>query len=69
MPTLGEDSEPVEVTVPAGEHMVELRYAPRGFRFGVWIAIATLAALLVTTFVRWRSRGTAENCPRRSRTL
>lgn len=44
------------VTVPAGEHTVELRYAPRGFRFGVWIAIATLAALLVTAFVRWRRR-------------
>ncbi|MCZ7527340.1 MAG: YfhO family protein [Acidimicrobiia bacterium] len=51
------------VRVPPGRHVVELRYEPPGFRSGVALAIAAIAALLAaaaltfTRFVRGRRAG------------
>lgn len=47
------------VAVPAGEHVVELRYQPESLRIGVVVSLATLAAFVACVAApwRWRSRG------------
>lgn len=39
--------DPIAFEVPAGRHAVELRYAPASFAFGLALAAASLAALLL----------------------
>jgi hypothetical protein len=42
------------VPIPAGEHVVELRYEPRSLRIGLWISgIATLAMLATFAVAGW----------------
>ncbi len=41
------------VAVPAGEHVVEFRYEPRGFRSGVGLALAFIVALMGRGIVLW----------------
>jgi len=48
------------VAVPAGEHVVEMRYRPRPFRLGVALALGTLVAGAACAGVlAWRRRSTA----------
>ncbi|MCX7670558.1 MAG: hypothetical protein N2439_10865 [Anaerolineae bacterium] len=43
------------VVVPEGAHRIELRFAPRGWRVGWWIAAAGLVALTGGALAAWRS--------------
>jgi len=48
------------VRLPPGAHRVEFRYKPRSFRIGLWLSLATLAALALASavvFVSKRKRG------------
>ncbi|MBQ4464801.1 MAG: YfhO family protein, partial [Oscillospiraceae bacterium] len=47
------------VNLSEGEHEIEMRYSPRGFRAGVCIAVVSLAALIVLYIIERRMRGKA----------
>jgi hypothetical protein len=57
---LDADHAGVAVAVPAGQHVVEIRYEPRGQRAGLAISVLTAAALLavaaVSLVLQWRRR-------------
>jgi hypothetical protein len=42
------------VTVPAGEHLIRLRYSPPGLRAGLLVTLATAGGILVPTVARRR---------------
>jgi uncharacterized membrane protein YfhO len=45
------------VAVPAGDHVVELRYEPKSLSLGVWIsAAAALAMLAILGLALWERR-------------
>jgi uncharacterized membrane protein YfhO len=51
------------VQLPAGNHIVEFRYEPRSFTFGLVISAATLVALaVVTAILTFRARRKTVQC-------
>jgi hypothetical protein len=44
------------VPLPAGEHVVELRYEPTSLRLGLWITAAAFLVMPVLLLLRWRLR-------------
>ncbi len=47
------------IPLGAGTHRLRLEYCPRGFRVGVWVSVAALAAWLAGVAVFATSRGVA----------
>lgn len=48
------------VLIPAGGHEVELRYEDRAFKWGAWISLATVVAILVMTLVTRKAKSCQE---------
>ena len=44
------------VPCEAGDHLLELTYAPPAFRYGAWITAGSLIALVVLVVLAWRRR-------------
>jgi len=56
----------LQVRVPPGRHVVELRYWPKTFSIGIVLALCSalgLAALLVFAWIRSRRLGPSEKAP------
>jgi hypothetical protein len=53
------DRAMLQARIPAGTHVVELRYLPSTFKAGIGIAVLTLIVLIGIHVVMWRRRRTA----------